>query len=118
VTKVNFQPNLGQGSLLKEFPSPLTDLMEWYAAVNHPAAMSAEKWLAHTAMTSGWDDSVNWSLCLLGYGRFDFNEMLGKGSSFMKTKDWQVILPIWEDFIGNEFSKPPDLFRGACYKLG
>ncbi|KAG2066494.1 hypothetical protein BDR04DRAFT_1121114 [Suillus decipiens] len=30
---------------------------------------------------------------------------------FMKSKDWQVILLVWEDFIGNEFGKSPDLFR-------
>ncbi|KAG1852522.1 hypothetical protein F4604DRAFT_1686626 [Suillus subluteus] len=36
-------------------------------------------------------------------GQFDFNEQLGTGSSFMKYKDWQVILPAWEDFIGDAF---------------
>ncbi|KAG1832631.1 hypothetical protein DFJ58DRAFT_847965, partial [Suillus subalutaceus] len=36
---------------------------------------------------------------------FDFNEQLGKGSSFMKGKDWQAILPVWEDFIGNAFGR-------------
>ncbi|KAG1726510.1 uncharacterized protein EDB91DRAFT_1086744 [Suillus paluster] len=35
--------------------------------------------------------------------RFNFNEQLGKGSSFMECKDWQVILPAWEDFIGDMF---------------
>ncbi|KAG1787391.1 uncharacterized protein HD556DRAFT_1312847, partial [Suillus plorans] len=41
-------------------------------------------------------------------GRFDFNEHLGRGSSFMKCKDWQVILPAWEDFIGDEFDQDQD----------
>ncbi|KAG1725163.1 uncharacterized protein EDB91DRAFT_1254901 [Suillus paluster] len=42
------------------------------------------------------------------FGRFDFNEQLGKGSSFMKCKDWQVILPAWEDFIGDVFDQDQD----------
>ncbi|KAG1801760.1 hypothetical protein EV424DRAFT_1351885 [Suillus variegatus] len=41
-------------------------------------------------------------------GRFDFNEHLGRGSSFMKCKDWQVILPAWEDYIGDEFNQDQD----------
>ncbi|KAG2115894.1 uncharacterized protein F5147DRAFT_649313 [Suillus discolor] len=41
-------------------------------------------------------------------GRFDFNEHLGIGSSFMKCKDWQVILPAWEDFIGDAFNQDQD----------
>ncbi|KAG1862831.1 hypothetical protein DFJ58DRAFT_725316 [Suillus subalutaceus] len=39
---------------------------------------------------------------------FDFNEQLGKGSSFMKGKDWQAILPVWEDFIGDAFDHDQD----------
>ncbi|KAG0693558.1 hypothetical protein DFH29DRAFT_881369 [Suillus ampliporus] len=39
---------------------------------------------------------------------FDFNEQLGKGSSFMKSKDWQVILPAWEEFIGDVFDQDQD----------
>ncbi|KAG2356943.1 hypothetical protein BDR07DRAFT_1380452 [Suillus spraguei] len=39
---------------------------------------------------------------------FDFNEQLGMGSSFMKCKDWQVILPAWEDFIGDAFNQDQD----------
>ncbi|KAG1763754.1 hypothetical protein EDD22DRAFT_846221 [Suillus occidentalis] len=39
---------------------------------------------------------------------FDFNEQLGKASSFMKVKDWQVILPAWEDFISDAFEDEPD----------
>ncbi|KAG1776221.1 hypothetical protein EV702DRAFT_1046373 [Suillus placidus] len=39
---------------------------------------------------------------------FDFNEQLGNGSSFMKWKDWQVILPGWEDFISNAFDQDQD----------
>ncbi|KAG0692661.1 hypothetical protein DFH29DRAFT_882185 [Suillus ampliporus] len=39
---------------------------------------------------------------------FDFNEQLGKGSSFMKSKDWQVILPAWEDFISDVFDQDQD----------
>ncbi|KAG1748866.1 uncharacterized protein EDB91DRAFT_1311808 [Suillus paluster] len=48
---------------------------------------------------------------------FDFNEQLSKGSSFMKCKDWQVILPAWEDFIGDVFNQDQDqdgmLLRGT-----
>ncbi|KAG2085282.1 uncharacterized protein F5147DRAFT_782115 [Suillus discolor] len=36
-------------------------------------------------------------------GQFNFNEHPRRGSSFMKCKDWQVILLAWEDFIGDEF---------------
>ncbi|KAG1885420.1 hypothetical protein F4604DRAFT_1675991 [Suillus subluteus] len=36
---------------------------------------------------------------------FDFNEQLGKGSSFMKGKDWQAILLVWEEFIGDAFDQ-------------
>ncbi|KAG1787531.1 uncharacterized protein HD556DRAFT_1448719 [Suillus plorans] len=50
-------------------------------------------------LTSGQIDSV---------GQFDFNEHLGMGSSFMKCKDWQVILPAWEDFIGDAFNQDQD----------
>ncbi|KAG1887847.1 hypothetical protein F4604DRAFT_1674995 [Suillus subluteus] len=39
---------------------------------------------------------------------FDFNEQLGKGSSFMKGKDWQAILPVWEEFIGDAFDHDQD----------
>ncbi|KAG1759115.1 hypothetical protein EDD22DRAFT_849477 [Suillus occidentalis] len=39
---------------------------------------------------------------------FDFNEQLGKGSNFMKGKDWQAILPAWEDFIGDVFDQDED----------
>ncbi|KAG0691744.1 hypothetical protein DFH29DRAFT_1010306 [Suillus ampliporus] len=39
---------------------------------------------------------------------FSFNEQLGKGSSFMKCKDWQVILPAWEDFISDVFDQDQD----------
>ncbi|KAG1866911.1 hypothetical protein F4604DRAFT_1682727 [Suillus subluteus] len=39
---------------------------------------------------------------------FDFNEQLSKGSSFMKGKDWQAILPVWEEFIGNAFGQDQD----------
>ncbi|KAG1859083.1 hypothetical protein C8R48DRAFT_774894 [Suillus tomentosus] len=45
-------------------------------------------------LTFGQVDMLGW---------FDFNEHLGRGSSFMKCKDWQVILLAWEDFIGDEF---------------
>ncbi|KAG1878839.1 hypothetical protein F4604DRAFT_1679723 [Suillus subluteus] len=38
---------------------------------------------------------------------FDFNEF-GKGSSFMKGKDWQAILPVWEEFIGDAFDHDQD----------
>ncbi|KAG1797139.1 uncharacterized protein HD556DRAFT_1441294 [Suillus plorans] len=47
-------------------------------------------------------------IVLTWFGRFDFNEHLGRGSSFMKCKDWQVILPAWEDFIGDEFDQDQD----------
>ncbi|KAG1807074.1 hypothetical protein EV424DRAFT_1350789 [Suillus variegatus] len=50
-------------------------------------------------LTSRQVDSVN---------RFDFNKHLGRGSSFMKCKDWQVILPAWEDYIGDEFNQDQD----------
>ncbi|KAG2082113.1 hypothetical protein BD769DRAFT_1683397 [Suillus cothurnatus] len=50
-------------------------------------------------LTSGQVDMV---------GRFDFNEQLGMGTSFMKCKDWQVILPAWEDFIGDVFNQDED----------
>ncbi|KAG1844238.1 hypothetical protein F4604DRAFT_1937649 [Suillus subluteus] len=50
-------------------------------------------------------------------GWFDFNEQLGKGSSFMKGKDWQAILPVWEEFIGDAFDHDQDqdatLLRGT-----
>ncbi|KAG0695112.1 hypothetical protein DFH29DRAFT_1005756 [Suillus ampliporus] len=48
--------------------------------------------------------------------RFDFNEQLSKGSSFMKCKDWQVILPAWEDVIGDAFDQDQDsmLLGGTC----
>ncbi|KAG2070122.1 hypothetical protein BDR04DRAFT_1118628 [Suillus decipiens] len=39
---------------------------------------------------------------------FDFNEQLSKGSSFIKCKDWQVILLSWEDFIGDAFDQDED----------
>ncbi|KAG1873905.1 hypothetical protein F4604DRAFT_1925477 [Suillus subluteus] len=39
---------------------------------------------------------------------FDFNEQLGKASSFMKGKDWQAILPAWEEFIGDAFDHDQD----------
>ncbi|KAG2139259.1 hypothetical protein DEU56DRAFT_912099 [Suillus clintonianus] len=39
---------------------------------------------------------------------FDFNEQLGRGISFMKEKDWQVILPAWEDYIGEAFDVDQD----------
>ncbi|KAG1872209.1 hypothetical protein F4604DRAFT_1681315 [Suillus subluteus] len=39
---------------------------------------------------------------------FDFNEQLSKGSSFMKGKDWQAILPVWEEFIGDAFDHDQD----------
>ncbi|KAG1783198.1 hypothetical protein EV702DRAFT_1191630 [Suillus placidus] len=39
---------------------------------------------------------------------FDFNEQLGRGSSFMKHKDWQAILPGWEEFIGDVFDQDED----------
>ncbi|KAG2115290.1 uncharacterized protein F5147DRAFT_769747 [Suillus discolor] len=45
-------------------------------------------------LTSGQVDMV---------GQFNFNEHPRRGSSFMKCKDWQVILLAWEDFIGDEF---------------
>ncbi|KAG1843434.1 hypothetical protein F4604DRAFT_1938209 [Suillus subluteus] len=48
---------------------------------------------------------------------FDFNEQLSKGSSFMKGKDWQAILPVWEEFIGDAFDHDQDqdatLLRGT-----
>ncbi|KAG1767882.1 hypothetical protein EV702DRAFT_1050215 [Suillus placidus] len=48
----------------------------------------------------------------------DFNEQLSNGSSFMKWKDWQVILPGWEDVIGNAFDQDQDqdvtLLGGTC----
>ncbi|KAG1775258.1 hypothetical protein EV702DRAFT_1199577 [Suillus placidus] len=51
--------------------------------------------------------------------RFDFNEQLGRGSSFMKHKDWQAILPGWEEFIGNVFDQDEDqdatLLRGIWW---
>ncbi|KAG1770167.1 hypothetical protein EV702DRAFT_1049484 [Suillus placidus] len=46
-------------------------------------------------------------------GRFDFNKQLGNGSSFMKWKDWQVILPGWEDFIGDAFDQDVTLLGGT-----
>ncbi|KAG1814384.1 uncharacterized protein BJ212DRAFT_1482119 [Suillus subaureus] len=49
---------------------------------------------------------------------FDFNKQLGKGSSFMKTKDWQVILVGWEDFLSDVFDQDQDLegtvIGGTC----
>ncbi|KAG2116992.1 uncharacterized protein F5147DRAFT_768379 [Suillus discolor] len=60
-------------------------------------------------LTSGQVDTVGRSVILLTwFGRFDFNEHLGIGSSFMKCKDWQVILPAWEDFIGDAFNQDQD----------
>ncbi|KAG2098277.1 uncharacterized protein F5147DRAFT_656157 [Suillus discolor] len=53
-------------------------------------------------LTSGQVDSVNRSV------RFDFNEHLGMGSSFMKCKDWPVILLAWEDFIIDAFNQDQD----------
>lgn len=35
----------------------------------------------------------------------------------MKCKDWQVILPAWEDYIGDEFSESGDHFSGASFNL-
>ncbi|KAG1819023.1 uncharacterized protein BJ212DRAFT_1479151 [Suillus subaureus] len=52
-----------------------------------------------------WKDEKG---CLMTSG-FDFNEQLGKVSSFMKTKDWQVILAGWEDFLGDVFNQDQDL---------
>jgi hypothetical protein len=54
---------------------------------------------------------------LTWFGRSDFNEQLGMGTSFMKCKDWQVILPAWEDFIGDVFSESQDHSRGASYNM-
>ncbi|KAG2114324.1 uncharacterized protein F5147DRAFT_570696, partial [Suillus discolor] len=73
-------------------------------------------------LTSGQVHSVNRSVGRSGIvltlsGRFDFNEHLGRGSSFMKCKDWQVILPAWEDYIGDEFSESCNHFRGASLNL-
>ncbi|KAG1843426.1 hypothetical protein C8R48DRAFT_780723 [Suillus tomentosus] len=64
-------------------------------------------------LTSGQVDTIGRSvgrsaILLTSFGRFDFNEHLGRGSSFMKCKDWQVILPAWEDFIGDEFDQDQD----------
>ncbi|KAG1877155.1 hypothetical protein C8R48DRAFT_768704 [Suillus tomentosus] len=56
-------------------------------------------------LTSGQVDTVGWSY-------------IGIGSSFMKSKDWQVILPAWEDFISDAFNQDQDqegtLLRGTC----
>jgi hypothetical protein len=73
-------------------------------------------------LTSGQVDmvgrSVSWLVNVLTwFGRFDFNEQLGMGTSFMKCKDWQVILPAWEDFIGDVFSESQYHFRGASYNM-
>ncbi|KAG1900407.1 uncharacterized protein F5891DRAFT_980356 [Suillus fuscotomentosus] len=59
-------------------------------------------------LTSGQVDTV---------GQFDFNEHLGISSSFMKCKDWQVILPAWEDFIGDAFNQDGTLLRGTRWVL-
>jgi hypothetical protein len=46
-------------------------------------------------LTSGQVDMVSWSVNVLTwFGRFDFNEQLWMGTSFIKCKDWQVILPV------------------------
>ncbi|KAG1732465.1 hypothetical protein EDD22DRAFT_960363 [Suillus occidentalis] len=53
---------------------------------------------------SSWKDEKG-SLLTSG---FNFNEQLGKSSNFMKGKDWQAILPAWEDFIGDAFDQDED----------
>ncbi|KAG2080326.1 uncharacterized protein F5147DRAFT_813230 [Suillus discolor] len=55
-------------------------------------------------LTSGQVDTI---------GRFDFNEHLERGSSFMKCKDWQVILPAWEDFIDQDQDQDGMLLGGT-----
>jgi hypothetical protein len=59
MAKVDFQPDLGQGSVIEESPGPLTDPVGRHVAVNCPTAMSAEEQFAHTAMTSV--DSIRWT---------------------------------------------------------
>ncbi|KAG1747003.1 hypothetical protein EDD22DRAFT_917970 [Suillus occidentalis] len=37
------------------------------------------------------------------FGMHDDNEALGDGDSFMKTKDWEVIEPVWQEYAQEQF---------------
>ena len=67
MTEMDFQTDLGQGSVLKESSIPLTDAMERHAAVSSPTAMSAKERLAHAAVT--FVDSVFWTDRACSVGR-------------------------------------------------
>ncbi|KAG1844086.1 hypothetical protein C8R48DRAFT_780373 [Suillus tomentosus] len=38
------------------------------------------------------------------FGMHDDNEALGDGDSFMKTKDWEDIEPVWQEYLQEQFS--------------
>ncbi|KAG1858207.1 hypothetical protein C8R48DRAFT_674277 [Suillus tomentosus] len=38
------------------------------------------------------------------FGRHDDNEALGDGDSFMKTKDWEDIEPVWQEYAQEQFA--------------
>jgi hypothetical protein len=42
--------------------------------------------------------------------RHDDNEALGDGDSFMKTKDWEDIEPVWQEYAQEQF--------GECLNFG
>jgi hypothetical protein len=35
----------------------------------------------------------------------DYNDELGNGESFVKTYDWQAILPEWESYVTKQFGE-------------
>jgi len=37
--------------------------------------------------------------------RHDDNEALGDGDSFMKTKDWEDIEPVWQEYAQEQFGE-------------
>ncbi|KAG2057430.1 hypothetical protein BDR06DRAFT_1018960 [Suillus hirtellus] len=37
------------------------------------------------------------------FGMHDDNEALGDGDSFMKTKDWEDIEPVWQEYVQEQF---------------
>ncbi|KAG2065472.1 hypothetical protein BDR04DRAFT_1121841 [Suillus decipiens] len=64
------------------------------------AQTKAEKWTNQAKIARKKGEKIVKSFAK---DMFDFNEQLSKDSSFIKYKDWQVILLSWEDFISNAF---------------
>ncbi|KAG2066364.1 hypothetical protein BDR04DRAFT_1121211 [Suillus decipiens] len=97
---------------LNNFPPPEVQAqVTWKKGLAYMEHFSKEMWRQcrmRVFMLSAWKNEQGEVL----FGMHDDNEALGDGDSFMKTKDWEAIEPVWQEYTHEQF----DEYLNCAYK--